>query len=135
MKVLLTLHTSAGDEYTTRVKAGVQEQRSIVAFDSSRRMHIGGLFSNRSMNTLSAWYVCANGTLSERGTTEPKIPATSTGSRRNRTPRIAMEKLCPDGVGKIDLQAKNIVARKRVMSVLREFQLSLPRKNETAKGR
>ena len=125
MKVLLTLHTSAGDEYTTRVKAGVQG----TTINCPHLTLLGACTSEGFFKSLNE-HIIGHGMFARmelfqsEEQPEPKIPGDL-----NRIPAaiehhaLQWKNYAPTGSGNIDLQAKNIVGSEEVMSVLREFQL------------
>ena len=125
MKVLLTLHTSAGDEYTTRVKAGVQGQTincphlTLLGACTSE-----GFFKSLNEHIIGHGMFARMDLFQSEEQPEPKIPGDL-----NQIPAaiehhaLQWKNYAPMGSGNIDIQAKNIIGSDEVMSVLREYQL------------
>lgn len=125
MKILLTLHTSAGDDYTTRVKAGTRgtiincPHLTLLGACTSE-----GFFNSINENIIGHGMFARMNLFQSDEMPEPKIP----GNLNKIPPSVEHHALqwknfTPTGSGNIDIVAKEVVGDGKVMSLLREYQL------------
>lgn len=129
MKTLLTLHTSAGDEYTTRVKSGVNGTvincPHLILFGACTSE---GFFKSIDERIIGHGMFARMTLFPTEEQPEPQIP----GELRNIPAAIEHHALQwknfrPTGSGNLDMEAKAIIGSEEVMSVLRECQLEAHR--------
>ena len=131
MKMLLTLHTSAADEYTTRAKAGASGTLincphltlfgacTPEGFFNSINDHIigHGLFGRMEL------IFCDN-------QPEPRIPGCiNTIPAEIEHHALQWKNYFPSGSGNIELHARSVEGAPEVMAMLREYQLEAHREN------
>lgn len=129
MKTLLTLHTSAGDEYTTRVKSGVNGTviscPHLILFGACTSE---GFFKSIDERIIGHGMFARMTLFPTEEQPEPQIPG---DLRKIPAPiehhALQWKNFRPVGSGNIDMEAKSIIGSEEVMSVLRECQLEAHR--------
>ncbi len=125
MKILLTLHTSAGDDYTTRVKAGTKG----TTVNCPHLTMLGactteGFFKSINEPFIGHGMFARMELFPSETQPEPKIPGNLNNIPVNiEHHALQWKNFNPIGSGNIDIVVKEVVGDKSVMSLLREYQL------------
>ena len=129
MKTLLTLHTSAGDEYTTRVKSGVNGTviscPHLILFGACTSE---GFFKSIDERIIGHGMFARMTLFPTEEQPEPQIPGdlrTIPASIEHHA--LQWKNFRPSGSGNLAEEAKSIIGSEEVMSVLRECQLEAHR--------